>query len=171
MHLLAGGFEHKFVLVYFPESSEAPGTAERPPRVRAAVGCARLSRNLEPELFALSGNWRRRGLGLRLASRVGIASGYCALGDWGGSGRLDYTLIGTPVNLASRLQALAAPGAPLLCSATAALIGQDPEAASHLGASRNLEVRGLGPVVVHELSGSAKVRAIPLPVTTGRPDA
>lgn len=171
----SGGVLGKFlgdgVLVYFPEPVEGSGTEACAPRVRAAAGCAGLARMLEPELLALAGTWRQRGLRLRLASRIGIASGYCALGDWGGRDRLDYTLIGTPVNLASRLQALASTGAPLLCSASAALIAQDSELAGCLGPARTMEVRGMGPVVVHELSGSAKVRAILLPVRSGRPDA
>lgn len=170
-----GGVLGKFlgdgVLVYFPESGERPAIGRSNARVHAAAGCARLARMLEPELRTRSKAWRERGLGLRLTSRVGIASGYCALGDWGGRGRLDYTLIGTPVNLASRLQAVAVPGTALLCSATAALVGQDSGLAGFVGEPRTLEVRGLGAVVVHELSGSAKVRAIPLPVRTGKPDA
>ena len=170
-----GGVLGKFlgdgVLVYFPESRERRTRADSNARVHAAAGCANLARMLEPELRARSRAWRERGLGLRLTSRVGIASGYCALGDWGGHGRLDYTLIGTPVNLASRLQAVAVPGTALLSSATAALIGQDEALAGFVGERRTLEVRGLGTVVVHELSGSAKVRAIPLPVRSGGPDA
>ncbi len=171
-----GGVLGKFlgdgVLVYFPEArppSETGGVSRL--RVRAASGCARLARVLEPEMRARARAWQERGLGLRLTSRVGIASGYCALGDWGGQGRLDYTLIGTPVNLASRLQAAAAPGAALLSGTAASLIGQDPDLAEFVGEPRTLEIRGMGAVVVHELCGSAKVRAIPLPVRSGRPDA
>jgi class 3 adenylate cyclase len=170
-----GGVLGKFlgdgVLIYFAEVPEGgQGTPDASARVRAAAGCARLALTLSPELLALSRAWQQRGLGLRLTSRTGIASGYCALGDWGGRDRLDYTLIGTPVNLASRLQSAAEPGSALLSSTTAALIGQSPHLTGHLGEPRDLEVRGLGRVVVHELNGSAKVRAIPLPVRTGKPD-
>jgi class 3 adenylate cyclase len=170
-----GGVLGKFlgdgVLIYFPESAADRGKAGAAARVLGAAGCARLSLALDPELRNLSRAWRERGLGVQLAVRAGMASGYCALGDWGGQGRLDYTLIGTPVNLASRLQSLATPGCALLCGATAALIAQDPDLEGHLGEPLRQEVRGLGSVMMHELSASAKVRAIPLPVRSGRPDA
>jgi hypothetical protein len=65
---------------------------------------------------------------------------------------------------------VAEPGSALLSGTTAALIGQSADLTGHLGEPRGLEVRGLGRVLVHELNGSAKVRAIPLPVRTGKPD-
>lgn len=166
-----GKFLGDGVLVYFAESADARQAAPGSARVLAAAGCIRLARALGGALDDLSRSWRGRGLGLSLELRVGVASGYCALGDWGGQNRLDYTLIGTPVNLASRLQALAKPGSVLVSSATASLIAQVPELGGFLGAPQRLQVKGLGVVVVHEVNGSAKVRAIPLPVNTGNPDA
>ncbi|MCZ6617295.1 MAG: adenylate/guanylate cyclase domain-containing protein [Gammaproteobacteria bacterium] len=73
-------------------------------------------------LCLLSRRWTAQGYLVSLATRTGIASGFCTLGDWGGDGRLDYTVIGSPVNLASRLQARAASDGILVCSATAAIL-------------------------------------------------
>jgi len=165
-----GKFMGDGILVYFAEASDFPEPTPGA-RVMAATSCVRLARTLGGALDDLSRRWRERGLGLSLDLRVGVASGYCALGDWGGQSRLDYTLIGTPVNLASRLQAVAQPGAVIVSSATASLIAQVPELGRFLGTPRQVEVKGLGPVVVHEVNGSAKVRAIPLPVSSGTPDA
>ncbi len=162
-----GKFLGDGVLVYFAENSDQKTNT----RVCAAAGCIRMVGALGDALDELSRSWRERGLGLQLNTRVGVASGYCALGDWGSQSRLDYTLIGTPVNLASRLQAVAAAGSIVVSSATAALIGQIPELGAHLDTPRKVALKGLGSVVVHEISTSAKVRAIPLPVRSGRPDA
>ena len=73
-------------------------------------------------LCLLSRRWTAQGYLVGLATRTGIASGFCTLGDWGGDGRLDYTVIGSPVNLASRLQASATSDGILVCSATAAIL-------------------------------------------------
>lgn len=165
-----GKFLGDGVLVYFGEGAFESESTEGSPRVLAAAGCVRLARSLGEVLEDLSRQWRQRGLDLKLNISVGVASGYCALGDWGGQTRLDYTLIGTPVNLASRLQSAAAPGSVVVSSATAALIGQISELSQYLDAPREVVLKGLGAVVVHEISASAKVRAIPLPVRSGKPD-
>ena len=46
-------------------------------------------------------------LGQVLHVRIGGASGYCTVGDFGEGERLEYTVLGPAVNLASRLEALA----------------------------------------------------------------
>jgi class 3 adenylate cyclase len=94
------------------------------PRTRhAAIAGQALALCLEaPALMAaVARRWRDRGERLALAMRAGIASGLCTLGDRGGSDRLDFTLIGTPVNLASRLQARATENGTLLDEATGLL--------------------------------------------------
>ena len=78
--------------------------------------CAELS----GALGQLTDDWLSRGLPGSARVKTGVASGYCSLGDWGGGGRLEYTVIGHPVNLASRLQGLAGTGELLLCERTGA---------------------------------------------------
>jgi adenylate cyclase len=48
--------------------------------------------------------------GTRLSMRVGIATGDVIVGHIGSERRVDYTAVGSPVNLAARLQALADTG-------------------------------------------------------------
>lgn len=163
-----GGVVGKFlgdgVLIYFADAPDAPADD----RWQGAAACARVCLELSPALDALSRGWRQRGLSLQLSVRCGLASGCCAIGDWGGGERLDYTLIGMPVNLASRLQAQAEAGTVVMTGTTAALVASDPELAGRLEERGRRHVRGIGSVVVHAFSPSAKVRAIPLP---GRPVA
>ena len=162
-----GGILNKFlgdgVLIYFPE-----GAGDSPDeRWRAAARCAQLCLDLGPGLNELAATWRRRGLTVDLHARSGIASGYCAIGDWGGGDRIDFTLIGTPVNLASRLQAQAPPGGVLLSTASAALIREDLPLAECLGAEEMRQIKGFGTCLVHELTASDKVRANRLPGPAG----
>ena len=118
---------------------------------------------LESLVEELCSRWRKRGQLVDLRTRVGLASGYCAIGDWGGSRRLDYTAIGAAVNLASRLQQEAGVGGALVCAATAALLGADVDAgAIECGPLQQLNIKGFGNVQAYLLvtdAVSAKVRA------------
>ncbi len=141
-----GGVLGKFlgdgVLVYYPDHDS---------RAADAASCLALVRALPGLLDAQNDRWRRRGQLLELSHRAGIASGYCAVGDWGGEGRLDHTVIGDAVNLASRLQAAAEPGSALVSAATAALLEGTGSAADQLGPARCLSLRGFGDVLAFPL--------------------
>ena len=41
--------------------------------------------------------------------RVGINTGYCNVGNFGSDDRVDYTIIGGEVNLATRLESITEP--------------------------------------------------------------
>jgi class 3 adenylate cyclase len=128
---------------------------------RAAVAAALEFCLALPDLLRrLAGRWRERGDLVELQTRAGVASGYCTLGDRGGAARLDFTLIGPPVNLASRLQVQAAVGGVLVDAATAALAPAD----GPLGPRRYLPIKGLGRTPVHGLvDPSAPSVMVPAP--------
>jgi class 3 adenylate cyclase len=60
-----------------------------------------------------------------LGMGVGVASGPVTAGALGSSTRMEYTVVGTPVNLAARLCSAAQHGETLVASSTVALAGTD----------------------------------------------
>ncbi|WP_281784189.1 adenylate/guanylate cyclase domain-containing protein [Sinimarinibacterium flocculans] len=73
---------------------------------------------------ALCGRWERPGH--RLGIGVGVATGMVTVGIIGSASRLEYTAVGSAVNLASRLCELAGDGEILVDARTAELAGDPP---------------------------------------------
>ena len=97
----------------------------------------------------------RLGRGLGFSVRMGLNSGEVVVGRIGDDLRMDYTAQGATVNLASRLQQIAAPDRIYLSQATTALAG-GYLALRELGPAR---VKGVAePVPVYELEGVGEVR-------------
>lgn len=90
-------------------------------RARAATQALELGLAVAPGLRALRRRWRAAGILTDLEARCGMASGLCSVGDWGAR-RLDYAVIGPPVNLAARLQQQARAGELLIDGASAAIL-------------------------------------------------
>ena len=96
-------------------------------RANAALQCARCAQRFAAMIEVLNRRWQSRGqlqtLEQTLQVSVGVASGFCTIGDWGSKARWDYTVVGEPVNLAARLQAEAGGhGGTLLDTTTARLV-------------------------------------------------
>jgi class 3 adenylate cyclase len=78
-----------------------------------AIEAARMARAVIREVDqVLGGRWSRSGYDLRLG--VGLARGYASIGPLGCESRPDYGVIGSVVNLASRLCSKAGPGQILI---------------------------------------------------------
>ncbi len=77
---------------------------------------------MKQRIQELQKHWKKLGASNGLRVRMGISSGYCTVGNFGSDLRLDYTVLGSPVNLAARLEAMANPGAILVDENTHALI-------------------------------------------------
>lgn len=87
-----------------------------------AARCIDMAIEMQRRLAELAPQFAQMGLREALQSRIGINSGYCTVGNYGSFERLHYTIIGTPVNIAARLQSSADPGAILVSDATRALV-------------------------------------------------
>jgi adenylate cyclase len=70
----------------------------------------------------LRSQWLDSGLERPFRLRIGINTGYCTVGNFGSEDRMDYTLNGSEVNLAARLESHAEVGGILLAYETYALV-------------------------------------------------
>jgi len=126
-------------------------------RAARALGALRVCLEVPALLATLEARWRARGAPVRLQMRAGLASGFCTVGDRGGGSLVDFTLIGPPVNLASRLQGHAPVDGVLLDAATAALV----EASHTLAGPERLSIRGLGEVLAYGLDAPTPSVMVP----------
>jgi class 3 adenylate cyclase len=121
-----GGTIDKFigdaVLVFF-------GDPESRGDVEDATACLEMAMRMRQRIAELQKYWHKLGAPEALEVRMGIASGYCTVGNFGSEQRLDYTVLGGPVNLASRLQELAAPDTVLIDEPTQSLVVDEVECA------------------------------------------
>jgi len=87
-----------------------------------ALNCVNMALEMKERLHELRQEWAAEGIKDELYIRIGISSGYSTVGNFGCDDRLDYTVIGREVNLASRLESSAEANEILVSHATYALI-------------------------------------------------
>lgn len=87
-----------------------------------ALRCVRMAISMQRRMADLQARWRDRGYENPLRMRVGINTGFCHVGNFGSTRRMDYTVIGAEVNLASRLEQACEPDGILLSFETFALV-------------------------------------------------
>ncbi len=105
--------------------------------------------------------WKEQGIHKPLHIRMGINTGYCTVGNFGSENRMDYTIIGSHVNLAARFEAAADADAIYISYETYSLI-KDQIQCEPVG---DLQLKGISePVstfkVINELGHSKKSRNI-----------
>jgi class 3 adenylate cyclase/NAD(P)-dependent dehydrogenase (short-subunit alcohol dehydrogenase family) len=105
------------ILAFFgdPQSDGPEKDAER---------CVLMAIDMQRRMCELKSTFGKLGLHDPLEIRIGINSGYCTVGNFGSYERMDYTIIGSPVNVAARLQSACAPNAILVSSNTQALVAE-----------------------------------------------
>jgi adenylate cyclase len=122
-----GGTLDKFigdaVMVFFgdPESDGVKNDAKK---------CASMAIAMHQAIPDLIEKCNEEGIDLALEIRVGMASGYCTVGNFGSETRMDYTLLGRVVNLASRLEGKADEGGILVSNDTWILLKDEFEGES-----------------------------------------
>ncbi|MBW9064427.1 GAF domain-containing protein [Rhizobium herbae] len=92
-----------------------------------ALACVRMAIAMQKRMQGLQAEWANAGFKLPFHLRIGINTGYCTVGNFGSEDRMDYTIIGGEVNLASRLQAHADLEGILLAHETYALVKDEIE--------------------------------------------
>ena len=87
-----------------------------------AVACVNMAIAMQRRMRELQFEWRDVGLEKPFQLRIGINTGYCTVGNFGSEDRMDYTIVGNEVNLASRLQSHADLGGILVSHETYSLV-------------------------------------------------
>ena len=88
------------------------------------IRAVRMALDMQGAVQALIARWRARGHAIGFG--VGVATGVAIVGRIGYEGRIDYTAIGSVVNLASRICSAARDSQVLIDRCTAAVAAADP---------------------------------------------
>lgn len=113
--------------------------------------CALMALEMRDCLNELRKEWAKLGIKHDLEIRMGMHTGNCAVGNFGSEFRMDYTIIGSSVNLASRLLTSASPGQIVISEETYLLINDT------LACKENGLIRAKGfsqPIMTHIILGN-----------------
>ncbi|MFY0663344.1 MAG: adenylate cyclase [Natronospirillum sp.] len=116
-----GGTIDKFIgdsiMVFFGDP-DTQGTQ------KDAQACVMMALEMRKKMTELRRRWKQQGIDTELNIRMGINTGFCTVGNFGAESRMDYTIIGKEVNLASRLENSAGPNEILISSGTYEFVKQ-----------------------------------------------
>ena len=114
-----------------------------------AVSCVKMALEMLTRLSVIKKKWESQGISDNLSIRIGIHSDICTVGNFGSKDRLDYTVLGNGVNLASRLEGLAKPNTILISDSTYNIIKEEIDCT----ASEEVKVKGkLQPVKTYKVN-------------------
>ena len=159
-----------------------PLRRRRHPRSSSTIRCrcrtgpkraTRMALRMQEQFDPLRARWSK--LGYELDLGIGIAQGYATVGAFGYEGRVDYTAIGSVVNLAARLSDEAGPGEVLIDRRTRAALDDT----ASVRQPRRARAQGVHPAgdrvstAVARLSGADRACAGPCALTgrLGHPDS
>ena len=87
-----------------------------------ALACVKMAIEMKKKLMEMRREWDVLGVTTPLSVRMGINTGFCTVGNFGSEERLDYTIVGGAVNLASSLESAADTDEILISQDTFALV-------------------------------------------------
>ena len=142
-----GGTIDKFIgdaiLIFFGDPESKGNKSD-------AIACVSMALEMLDKLEILREEWRQRGIARSLNARMGIHSGVCTVGNFGSEDRLDYTVIGNGVNLASRLETNSDPNKILISEDTYLLVNEEIKCIK----KQEISVKGVSfPVQTYEVQG------------------
>jgi adenylate cyclase len=115
-----------------------------------ALACVQMAMAMQQRVSELADEWRSSGIETPLRCRIGIHTGYCTVGNFGSEDRMDYTMVGRPVNLAARLEHEAPPGGVLISFETFVHVRDD----MHCEERGHVQVKGIAqPVAAYAVLG------------------
>jgi PAS domain S-box-containing protein len=94
------------------------GAPETCGEAQDARSCVEMATEMQAAIGQMASSWRAKGIAMPLRVRMGIATGYSTVGSFGSPHKLEYTAIGSAVNMAARLESNARPGTVLISTAT-----------------------------------------------------
>lgn len=103
------------IMIFFGDPESRGVKEDAVACVSMAMEMQRCARNLRAQMAA-------RGFERPFQTRIGINTGYCNVGNFGSADRMDYTIIGSAVNLAARLQTQCDPDGILVSYETYVLV-------------------------------------------------
>ncbi|GAB2883127.1 adenylate/guanylate cyclase domain-containing protein [Microbulbifer echini] len=114
-----GGTIDKFIgdavmVVFGDDASKGPKSD--------ALRCVAMALAMRKRVREMKQEWYNKGISRPLQVRMGVNTGYCTVGIFGTANYQSYTVMGTHVNLASRLEGAAQPGEILISHETWAMI-------------------------------------------------
>lgn len=112
--------------------------------------CVRMGVEMLDTIRVLSRGWDAVGAPGGLRVRMGINTGFCAVGNFGSETRMDYTIIGGQVNIAARLEKIADPNSIFMSESTYSLVKDIVE----VEVPGKIRVKGIHyPVAVYKVIG------------------
>ena len=131
------------IMIYFGDADESDARQD-------AVNAVTMALEMQSFIKVLRDSWKKQGISHHLQIRIGINTGYCTIGNFGSSERMDYTAIGGQVNAAARLEQLSEKGGILVSGATYLLVKELVDAEFR----GQLQVKGIQhPIEVYQILG------------------